>query len=156
MGPLLLLSSSGEVCTDAWIEVCKDAFLEVCKDAFLEVCKDAFRRPSVNTLTQPHFSSSVLFCKFIQSIPDNQLVRQKLNCMTKIVESSLFQQAGERVSLRSCSVWGRSQPTSTAVHVRVPQWLATVLQQAFLRLVLQFSVLQSLCLAESRLVDHNK
>ncbi|XP_057641703.1 dedicator of cytokinesis protein 5 isoform X2 [Chionomys nivalis] len=35
---------------------------------------------------------SVLFCKFIQSIPDNQLVRQKLNCMTKIVESSLFQQ----------------------------------------------------------------
>ncbi|XP_034353486.1 dedicator of cytokinesis protein 5 isoform X1 [Arvicanthis niloticus] len=36
---------------------------------------------------------SVLFCKFIQSIPDNQLVRQKLNCMTKIVESSLFQQA---------------------------------------------------------------
>ncbi|XP_004848415.1 dedicator of cytokinesis protein 5 isoform X1 [Heterocephalus glaber] len=36
---------------------------------------------------------SVLFCKFIQSIPDNQLVRQKLNCMTKIVESSLFQQS---------------------------------------------------------------
>nr|XP_020021267.1 dedicator of cytokinesis protein 5 [Castor canadensis] len=36
---------------------------------------------------------SMLFCKFIQSIPDNQLVRQKLNCMTKIVESSLFQQA---------------------------------------------------------------
>ncbi|KAI5167804.1 Dedicator Of Cytokinesis Protein 5 [Manis pentadactyla] len=35
---------------------------------------------------------SVLFCKFIQSIPDNQLVRQKLNCMTKIVESNLFQQ----------------------------------------------------------------
>ncbi|XP_058526020.1 dedicator of cytokinesis protein 5 [Ochotona princeps] len=36
---------------------------------------------------------SVLFCKFIQSIPDNQLVRQKLNCMSKIVESSLFQQS---------------------------------------------------------------
>ncbi|XP_030672850.1 dedicator of cytokinesis protein 5 isoform X1 [Nomascus leucogenys] len=36
---------------------------------------------------------SVLFCKFIQSIPDNQLVRQKLNCMTKIVESTLFQQS---------------------------------------------------------------
>ncbi|XP_012518376.1 PREDICTED: dedicator of cytokinesis protein 5 [Propithecus coquereli] len=36
---------------------------------------------------------SVLFCKFIQSIPDNQLVRQKLNCMTKIVESSLFRQS---------------------------------------------------------------
>ncbi|XP_075412609.1 dedicator of cytokinesis protein 5 [Tenrec ecaudatus] len=36
---------------------------------------------------------SVLFCKFIQSIPDNQLVRQKLNCMTKIVESQLFQQS---------------------------------------------------------------
>ncbi|XP_045051649.2 dedicator of cytokinesis protein 5 [Desmodus rotundus] len=35
---------------------------------------------------------SVLFCKFIQSIPDNQLVRQKLNCMTKMVESSLFRQ----------------------------------------------------------------
>lgn len=37
----------------------------------------------------------MLFCKFIQSIPDNQLVRQKLNCMTKIVESSLFQQPGK-------------------------------------------------------------
>ncbi|KAF3818406.1 hypothetical protein GH733_011823 [Mirounga leonina] len=36
---------------------------------------------------------SVLFCKFIQSIPDNQLVRQKLNCMTKIVESNLFWQS---------------------------------------------------------------
>ncbi|XP_005210349.1 dedicator of cytokinesis protein 5 isoform X1 [Bos taurus] len=36
---------------------------------------------------------SVLFCKFIQSIPDNHLVRQKLNCMTKIVESNLFQQS---------------------------------------------------------------
>ncbi|XP_037669111.1 dedicator of cytokinesis protein 5 isoform X4 [Choloepus didactylus] len=36
---------------------------------------------------------SVLFCKFIQSIPDNQLARQKLNCMTKIVESSLFRQS---------------------------------------------------------------
>nr|XP_060511754.1 dedicator of cytokinesis protein 5 [Panthera onca] len=36
---------------------------------------------------------SMLFCKFIQSIPDNQLVRQKLNCMTKIVESNLFQQS---------------------------------------------------------------
>ena len=41
------------------------------------------------------FSSSVLFCKFIQSIPDNQLVRQKLNCMTKIVESNLFLQSGK-------------------------------------------------------------
>uniref|UniRef100_A0A8D2LI46 Dedicator of cytokinesis 5 n=1 Tax=Varanus komodoensis TaxID=61221 RepID=A0A8D2LI46_VARKO len=36
---------------------------------------------------------SVLFSKFIQSIPDNQLVRQKLNCMTKIVDSDLFRQA---------------------------------------------------------------
>ncbi|XP_066208030.1 dedicator of cytokinesis protein 5 isoform X1 [Saccopteryx leptura] len=36
---------------------------------------------------------SVLFCKFIQSIPDNQLVHQKLNCMTKIVESHLFRQS---------------------------------------------------------------
>ncbi|XP_069872785.1 dedicator of cytokinesis protein 5 isoform X1 [Dipodomys merriami] len=36
---------------------------------------------------------SVLFCKFIQSIPDNQLVRQKLNCMSKVVESNLFQQS---------------------------------------------------------------
>ncbi|XP_071068039.1 dedicator of cytokinesis protein 5 isoform X2 [Dasypus novemcinctus] len=36
---------------------------------------------------------SVLFCKFIQSIPDNQLARQKLNCMTKIVESNLFRQS---------------------------------------------------------------
>ncbi|XP_041065721.1 dedicator of cytokinesis protein 5 isoform X3 [Carcharodon carcharias] len=33
---------------------------------------------------------SVLFTKFIQSIPDNQLVRQKLNCMCKVVESELF------------------------------------------------------------------
>ncbi|KAM7141237.1 dedicator of cytokinesis protein 5 isoform 1-T1 [Molossus nigricans] len=36
---------------------------------------------------------SVLLCKFIQSIPDNQLVHQKLNCMTKIVESNLFRQS---------------------------------------------------------------
>ncbi|XP_070272709.1 dedicator of cytokinesis protein 5 isoform X1 [Myotis yumanensis] len=36
---------------------------------------------------------SLLFCKFIQSIPDNQLVRQKLNCMSKIVESNLFRQS---------------------------------------------------------------
>ncbi|OXB74830.1 UNVERIFIED_CONTAM: hypothetical protein H355_000090 [Colinus virginianus] len=35
---------------------------------------------------------SNLFRNFIQSIPDNQLVRQKLNCMTKIVESDLFKQ----------------------------------------------------------------
>uniref|UniRef100_UPI00398F7855 dedicator of cytokinesis protein 5 isoform X1 n=2 Tax=Pristiophorus japonicus TaxID=55135 RepID=UPI00398F7855 len=35
---------------------------------------------------------SVLFTKFIQSIPDNQLVRQKLNCMCKIVQSELFKQ----------------------------------------------------------------
>uniref|UniRef100_A0A8C2TVU7 Dedicator of cytokinesis 5 n=1 Tax=Coturnix japonica TaxID=93934 RepID=A0A8C2TVU7_COTJA len=35
---------------------------------------------------------SNLFGNFIQSIPDNQLVRQKLNCMTKIVESDLFKQ----------------------------------------------------------------
>ena len=47
------------------------------------------------TTDYPGFSSSVLFCKFIQSIPDNHLVRQKLNCMTKIVESNLFQQSGE-------------------------------------------------------------
>ena len=47
------------------------------------------------TTNYPGFSSSVLFCKFIQSIPDNHLVRQKLNCMTKIVESNLFQQSGE-------------------------------------------------------------
>ena len=39
--------------------------------------------------------TSVLFSKFIQSIPDNQLVRQKLNCMTKIVESDLFKQSGK-------------------------------------------------------------
>uniref|UniRef100_A0A8D0SP95 Dedicator of cytokinesis 5 n=1 Tax=Sus scrofa TaxID=9823 RepID=A0A8D0SP95_PIG len=36
---------------------------------------------------------SELFCKFILSIPDNQLVRQKLNCMAKIVESNLFRQS---------------------------------------------------------------
>uniref|UniRef100_A0A8C9G5T3 Dedicator of cytokinesis 5 n=1 Tax=Pavo cristatus TaxID=9049 RepID=A0A8C9G5T3_PAVCR len=35
---------------------------------------------------------SNLFGNFIRSIPDNQLVRQKLNCMTKIVESDLFKQ----------------------------------------------------------------
>uniref|UniRef100_A0A803Y8Q9 C2 DOCK-type domain-containing protein n=1 Tax=Meleagris gallopavo TaxID=9103 RepID=A0A803Y8Q9_MELGA len=38
---------------------------------------------------------SNLFGNFIQSIPDNQLVRQKLNCMTKIVESDLFKQPGD-------------------------------------------------------------
>ncbi|XP_051830122.1 dedicator of cytokinesis protein 5 [Antechinus flavipes] len=42
---------------------------------------------------------SVLFSKFIQSIPDNQLVRQKLNCMTKIVESHLFHQTECRDAL---------------------------------------------------------
>ncbi|XP_056670498.1 dedicator of cytokinesis protein 5 isoform X2 [Monodelphis domestica] len=42
---------------------------------------------------------SVLFSKFIQSIPDNQLVRQKLNCMTKIVESNLFHQTECRDAL---------------------------------------------------------
>ncbi|KAK1342411.1 hypothetical protein QTO34_015176 [Cnephaeus nilssonii] len=42
---------------------------------------------------------SVLFCKFIQSIPDNQLVRQKLNCMSKIVESNLFRQSCRDVLL---------------------------------------------------------
>ncbi|XP_053125035.1 dedicator of cytokinesis protein 5 isoform X1 [Hemicordylus capensis] len=36
---------------------------------------------------------SILFSKFIQSIPDNQLVHQKLNCMTKVVDSDLFRQA---------------------------------------------------------------
>ncbi|XP_036606025.1 dedicator of cytokinesis protein 5 [Trichosurus vulpecula] len=42
---------------------------------------------------------SILFSKFIQSIPDNQLVRQKLNCMTKIVESNLFHQTECRDAL---------------------------------------------------------
>uniref|UniRef100_K7FID4 Dedicator of cytokinesis 5 n=1 Tax=Pelodiscus sinensis TaxID=13735 RepID=K7FID4_PELSI len=42
---------------------------------------------------------SVLFSKFIQSIPDNQLVRQKLNCMTKIVDSDLFKQSECRDAL---------------------------------------------------------
>uniref|UniRef100_A0A8D2NUU0 Dedicator of cytokinesis 5 n=1 Tax=Zosterops lateralis melanops TaxID=1220523 RepID=A0A8D2NUU0_ZOSLA len=42
---------------------------------------------------------SVLFSKFIQSIPENQLVRQKLNCLTKIVESDLFKQAECRDAL---------------------------------------------------------
>ncbi|XP_066570294.1 dedicator of cytokinesis protein 5 [Amia ocellicauda] len=35
---------------------------------------------------------SVLLTKFIESIPDAQLVRQKLGCMCKIVESDLFRQ----------------------------------------------------------------
>uniref|UniRef100_A0A6Q2YQC6 Dedicator of cytokinesis 5 n=1 Tax=Esox lucius TaxID=8010 RepID=A0A6Q2YQC6_ESOLU len=35
---------------------------------------------------------SVLLTKFIESIPDSQLVRQKLGCMCKIVESDLFKQ----------------------------------------------------------------
>uniref|UniRef100_A0A7N6AST7 Dedicator of cytokinesis 5 n=1 Tax=Anabas testudineus TaxID=64144 RepID=A0A7N6AST7_ANATE len=33
---------------------------------------------------------SVLLAKFIESIPDSQLVRQKLGCMCKMVESDLF------------------------------------------------------------------
>ncbi|XP_066499571.1 dedicator of cytokinesis protein 5 isoform X2 [Hoplias malabaricus] len=33
---------------------------------------------------------SVLLSKFIESIPDSQLVRQKLGCMVKIVESDIF------------------------------------------------------------------
>uniref|UniRef100_A0A672HAH2 Dedicator of cytokinesis 5 n=1 Tax=Salarias fasciatus TaxID=181472 RepID=A0A672HAH2_SALFA len=35
---------------------------------------------------------SVLLAKFIESIPDSQLVRQKLSCMCKMVESDLFRQ----------------------------------------------------------------
>ncbi|XP_062418433.1 dedicator of cytokinesis protein 5 isoform X1 [Pungitius pungitius] len=35
---------------------------------------------------------SVLLAKFIESIPDLQLVRQKLGCMCKMVESDLFRQ----------------------------------------------------------------
>uniref|UniRef100_A0A3Q3WAR4 Uncharacterized protein n=1 Tax=Mola mola TaxID=94237 RepID=A0A3Q3WAR4_MOLML len=35
---------------------------------------------------------SVLLTKFIESIPDAQLVRQKLGCMCKMVESDLFRQ----------------------------------------------------------------
>uniref|UniRef100_A0A669Q9I2 Dedicator of cytokinesis 5 n=1 Tax=Phasianus colchicus TaxID=9054 RepID=A0A669Q9I2_PHACC len=42
---------------------------------------------------------SNLFGNFIRSIPDNQLVRQKLNCMTKIVESDLFKQPECREAL---------------------------------------------------------
>uniref|UniRef100_A0A8C0J6M5 Dedicator of cytokinesis 5 n=1 Tax=Chelonoidis abingdonii TaxID=106734 RepID=A0A8C0J6M5_CHEAB len=42
---------------------------------------------------------SILFSKFIQSIPDNQLVRQKLNCMTKVVDSDLFKQSECRDAL---------------------------------------------------------
>lgn len=37
---------------------------------------------------------SVLLSKFIESIPDSQLVRQKLGCMCKMVESDLFRQPG--------------------------------------------------------------
>lgn len=76
-----------------------------------------------NALT-PHFSSSVLFCKFIQSIPDNQLVRQKLNCMTKIVESSLFQQAGESPS--EPAVFGEEVRCFSVEHA-VPRRLAMML-----------------------------
>lgn len=50
---------------------------------------------SADRLLALWFHASVLFSKFIQSIPDNQLVRQKLNCMTKIVESDLFKQSGK-------------------------------------------------------------
>lgn len=39
---------------------------------------------------------SVLLAKFIESIPDSQLVRQKLGCMCKMVESDLFRQPGRR------------------------------------------------------------
>uniref|UniRef100_A0AAQ4R415 Dedicator of cytokinesis 5 n=1 Tax=Gasterosteus aculeatus aculeatus TaxID=481459 RepID=A0AAQ4R415_GASAC len=38
---------------------------------------------------------SVLLAKFIESIPDLQLVRQKLGCMCKMVESDLFRQPDE-------------------------------------------------------------
>lgn len=37
---------------------------------------------------------SVLLSKFIESIPDTQLVRQKLGCMCKMVEGELFRQPG--------------------------------------------------------------
>ncbi|XP_029459966.1 dedicator of cytokinesis protein 5 isoform X2 [Rhinatrema bivittatum] len=42
---------------------------------------------------------SILYSKFIQSIPENQLVHQKLTCMTKIVDSDLFRQSECRDAL---------------------------------------------------------
>lgn len=44
---------------------------------------------------------SVLLSKFIESIPDTQLVRQKLGCMCKMVESELFRQPG-RTPITTC------------------------------------------------------
>ena len=73
------------------------------------------------------FSSSVLFCKFIQSIPDNQLVRQKLNCMTKIVESNLFRQSGEsppKLLLTEIPVFCLLQPTLPFFFLNVNNVLA--------------------------------
>lgn len=43
--------------------------------------------------------TSVLLTKFIESIPDSQLVRQKLGCMCKMVESDLFKKPGTVVPL---------------------------------------------------------
>ncbi|KAM7391671.1 hypothetical protein PAMP_022339 [Pampus punctatissimus] len=51
--------------------------------------------PSIINDIQTVFDSvelSVLLTKFIESIPDSQLVRQKLGCMCKMVESDLFRQ----------------------------------------------------------------
>ncbi|KAG7491049.1 hypothetical protein JOB18_047986 [Solea senegalensis] len=51
--------------------------------------------PSIINDTQTVFDPvelSVLLAKFIESIPDSQLVRQKLGCMCKMVESDLFRQ----------------------------------------------------------------
>uniref|UniRef100_A0A1A8L5Y1 Dedicator of cytokinesis 5 n=1 Tax=Nothobranchius pienaari TaxID=704102 RepID=A0A1A8L5Y1_9TELE len=51
--------------------------------------------PVLETYINKHFSATLAYMKltkFIGSIPDSQLVRQKLGCMCKIVESDLFRQ----------------------------------------------------------------
>uniref|UniRef100_H3D1P3 Dedicator of cytokinesis 5 n=1 Tax=Tetraodon nigroviridis TaxID=99883 RepID=H3D1P3_TETNG len=51
----------------------------------------------IQTVFDPvELSRSVLLSKFIESIPDSQLVRQKLGCMCKMVESDLFRQPDSR------------------------------------------------------------
>uniref|UniRef100_A0A672PQV2 Dedicator of cytokinesis protein 5-like n=1 Tax=Sinocyclocheilus grahami TaxID=75366 RepID=A0A672PQV2_SINGR len=72
-------------------------FLYICSELSLFVLQGAILKylPTIINDLQKVFDAvelSVQLAKFIESIPDFQMVRQKLGCLVKIVESNLFKQ----------------------------------------------------------------